>query len=114
MSKGKPTASKGLSIKLLAGNNKLFKNKFLKVAFYVYILRLCNGQFCVDSTDDLARRFAEHQTGSGGRKTALLSPVDLACSEPQPDRSLAVQSERQIKRWSGAKTDCLLILAIMR
>ncbi len=73
------------------------------MAFYTYILRLSHGQFYVGSTEDLARRFAEHQAGSGGRATALFRPGELVYSEPHPDRSSAVERERQLKRWPRAK-----------
>ena len=70
---------------------------------HVYILRLRNGQLYVGSTDNLARRFAEHQAGAGCRATALFRPVELIYSEPRPDRVSALMRERQIKGWSRAK-----------
>ena len=84
------------------------KGNFLNVAFYVYILRLSNSQLYVGSTEDLARRFAEHQAGSGGRTTALFRPLELVYSELHPDRSAAVKREQQLKRWTRAKKLALI------
>jgi len=74
----------------------------------VYILRLRDGQLYVGSTEDLARRLAEHRAGTASRTTALLGPVELIYSEPHPDRSSAVRRERQIKGWSRAKKLALI------
>jgi predicted GIY-YIG superfamily endonuclease len=84
------------------------KGHFPNVSFYIYILRLSNDQLYVGSTDDLARRFAEHQAGSGCRTTALFRPVELVYSERHPDRSSAVEREHQLKRWSHAKKLALI------
>lgn len=92
-----------ISIKRIAG-----QIGFSNMAFYAYILRLSHGQFYVGSTEDLARRFAKHQAGSGGRTTALFRPGELDYSELYPDRSYAVKRERQLKRWSRAKKLALI------
>lgn len=73
------------------------------MSYSVYILRLQNGALYVGSTDNLARRLAEHRSGLGGRTTAMLRPLELLYFEPQPDRASAIQRERQLKRWSRAK-----------
>ena len=91
------------STRLMAG-----RGNFSNMAFYVYILRLSNNQLYVGSTEDLARRFAEHQVGSGGRTTALFRPLELVYSEPHPDRASAVKRERQLKRWSRARKLALI------
>jgi len=38
---------------------------------------LHGGQLYVGSTEDLARRLAEHRAGTASRTTALLGPVEL-------------------------------------
>ena len=68
-----------------------------RMAYYVYILRLRNGQFYVGSTDDLQRRLGEHLAGHGGRTTSLLGPPELLYSEPQPDHSATLKREHQLK-----------------
>lgn len=78
------------------------------MGFTVCILRLSNGQLYVGSTDNLARRLAEHQAGTGCRTTAMFLPVELVYSEVHPDRSSAIERERQLKRWSKAKKLALI------
>lgn len=78
------------------------------MAHYVYILRLSNGQLYVGSTEDLARRFAEHQAGSGCRTTTIFRPVELVYSELHPDRTSALKREHQLKRWSRVKKLALI------
>jgi predicted GIY-YIG superfamily endonuclease len=78
------------------------------MAHYVYILRLSNGQLYVGSTDDPARRLAEHQAGTACRTTALFRPVELVYSEVHPERLSALKRERQLKRWSRAKKLALI------
>ncbi len=73
------------------------------MAYHVYILGFPNDQLYVGSTEDLARRFAEHQAGSACRTTALYGAPRILYSEPHPDRSSALKRERLIKGWSRAK-----------
>jgi predicted GIY-YIG superfamily endonuclease len=78
------------------------------VSFFVYILRLRNGRLYVGSTDNLARRWAEHRAGTACRTTAFSDAAELLYSEPHADRSSAVERERQLKRWSRAKKLALI------
>jgi predicted GIY-YIG superfamily endonuclease len=76
--------------------------------FHVYILRLRNDQLYVGSTEDLPRRLAEHQSGSGCKTTAQSGPIELVYSESHPDHSSALRRELQLKRWSRAKKLALI------
>lgn len=78
------------------------------MSFYVYIMRLSNGQLYVGSTDDLTRRLAEHRGGTGCRTTTIFPPVELVYSELHPDRASAIKRERQLKHWSRAKKVALI------
>lgn len=71
--------------------------------WYVYRLRLENGRIYVGLTDNLERRWTEHQSGNGGKTTSDSRPIALIYSESLPDRSAAAKRERQLKRWSRAK-----------
>jgi tRNA/rRNA methyltransferase len=71
--------------------------------FYVYMLRLQNGQIYVGSTDDLQRRYQEHFSGTGSKTTRDSKPVAIIYSESHPSRSSAIRRERQLKKWSRAK-----------
>jgi putative endonuclease len=58
---------------------------------YVYILRCATGELYVGMTGDLESRVARHNDGTAGRFTRA-----------------AVARERQIKRWTRAKTEALI------
>ena len=68
------------------------------MAWYVYILRCGDGSLYTGSTTDVARRFREHQNGTGARYTRSHLPVALAYTEVLPDRSSALRREAAIKR----------------
>ena len=68
------------------------------MAWYVYILRCGDGSLYTGSTTDVARRFREHQNGTGARYTRSHLPVALAYTEALHDRSSALRREAAIKR----------------
>ena len=76
--------------------------------FWVYILRCSDGLYYVGHTDDLDRRFAEHQSGELGGYTARRRPVELVFATEMPTRDEALVRERQIKNWGRAKKEALI------
>ena len=77
--------------------------------FWVYILRCANGQYYVGSTDNMALRLREYETGSDG---ALFSkahrPVTLVYTQEFATREEAYAREKQLKGWSRAKKEALI------
>ena len=77
---------------------------------YVYILRCSDGSYYVGSTSNL-----EHRLGgaSGGRVPAATQasrlPVELVWSTEFPTEHDAFLTERQIKGWSRAKKEALIV-----
>ena len=71
--------------------------------WYVYILECENKALYVGMTDNLDRRFDEHQTGKGGHYTAYSRPVKILYHEEFELRSDAENRECQIKRWTHEK-----------
>ena len=68
--------------------------------WYVYLLRLNNGDVYIGSTDDLRRRFASHQRGNvvstrGNRPVVLVAYVAVG------DEITARRLERYFKSGSG-------------
>ena len=61
--------------------------------WHVYMLRLQNDSIYVGSTDNLERRWAEHQSGNGGKTTSDSPPVALIFTESWSDRAAAVRRE---------------------
>ena len=73
------------------------------MSFYVYMLRLRNGQIYVGSSANPYKRFNTHAEGYGSVATRKSKPAELIYSEPFPDRASAVRRELQLKGWSRAK-----------
>jgi len=70
---------------------------------------LCrDGSYYVGHTDDLDRRFAQHQAGEGCRYTTTRRPVSLVWSEEFASRDEAKAAELQLKHWSRAKKQALI------
>ena len=71
--------------------------------WYVYMLKCQDGAIYTGVTDDIARRFKEHEQGKGGHYTNYNRPREILYKEPFEDRLDAEQREQQIKCWSKAK-----------
>ncbi len=75
---------------------------------WVYILKCSDGSYYTGVTNDLVRRFAEHQSGSHIGYTSERLPVELVYST-EIDRPLdAIAVEKQLKNWSRAKKEALM------
>jgi len=64
----------------------------------VYLLRCADGTLYCGWTNDLDRRVAAHNAGRASRYTRSRRPVELAWSQPQPDRGTAMREEIRIKQ----------------
>jgi putative endonuclease len=64
----------------------------------VYLLRCSDGTLYCGWTTDIARRLAQHQSGTASRYTRARLPVTLALEIPVADRSAALREEARIKR----------------
>jgi putative endonuclease len=76
---------------------------------WFYILRLKSGQLYIGSTANLDQRYKDHCSGTACRTTQLDPPVDLVYSEEVDTFSEARKREAQIKRWSRAKKEALVL-----
>jgi len=73
-----------------------------KIMFYAYILKSKkNNRLYCGSTDDLKRRFLEHNNGTGGKYTRDNRPFDLIYYEAYTLYDLAKQAERFYKTGYG-------------
>lgn len=69
--------------------------------YYVYVLKsLKNGRFYTGSTDDLGRRFWEHNSGKS-KYTKLTKPFILVYQETFETRPKAVRRELFLKSGKG-------------
>lgn len=71
--------------------------------YVVYIIECGDRSLYTGITNDLKRRFAQHQQGKGGHYTAAKKAVKILYTEKCPDRSAALKREAEIKRWPRAK-----------
>lgn len=76
---------------------------------YVYILLCSDNTYYTGVTNDVERRFMEHQSGENkGAYTYIRRPVKLVFSEMFIDANEAIQAEKQIKKWSRKKKEALI------
>lgn len=66
----------------------------------VYVLQCGDGSLYTGWTNDLQKRLAAHQSGSGCKYTRSHLPVRLAYSEPCETKQDALRREREIKALS--------------
>lgn len=76
--------------------------------WYVYIALCRDNTLYTGVTDNVERRFKEHQTGQGGHYTSYNRPKKILYTEKFKDKSEAKNREQQIKRWSKSKKLALI------
>jgi len=79
------------------------------VSFYVYILRCIDYSYYVGHTDDIQRRIAQHDAGEIPGYTEGRRPVRLVFVQEFSHRDEALAAERQLKGWSRAKKEALIL-----
>jgi len=79
------------------------------MSFYTYILRCVDYSYYVGHTDDLERRIAQHDAGEIPGYTEGRRPVRLVFVQELPTREEALAAERQLKGWSRAKKEALIL-----
>lgn len=67
------------------------------MSWYCYLLECADGTFYCGITNDLDRRLAAHNAGTGAKYTRSRLPVRLVYREAQLDRAAASRRERAIK-----------------
>jgi putative endonuclease len=74
----------------------------------VYILRCGDNTFYVGHTTQLDTRLNQHITGTGAQHTARRLPIDVVYIEECESIDIALNRERQLKRWSAQKKAALI------
>jgi len=82
--------------------------------FHMYILRCADGSYYVGSTSDVDARVELHNDGGGPSFTARRLPVTLVYTEPFNTMTEAREREVQIKKWSRAKKEALVVDDLMK
>ena len=77
-------------------------------AYYVYILRCADGTLYTGITDDVERRVAAHNSGTGAKYTRGRGPVVPVYREQCPDKPSALRREAAVKRLRRAEKLALI------
>lgn len=76
--------------------------------YTVYILRCADGTLYTGIARDAQKRLEQHNSGKGAKYTRSRRPVELAYTEPAPDKSAALKREMSIKKLSHAEKQQLI------
>ena len=77
--------------------------------YFVYILKCADGSFYTGITNNLERRFNEHQSGYNPTAyTHSRRPVELVFYTDFPDPTQAIAFEKQVKGWSRKKKEAII------
>jgi putative endonuclease len=76
---------------------------------FLYIAKCKDGSYYTGITMDIEKRFALHNSGKGAKYTAARRPITLVYSESLESLSSALKRERQIKQWTRARKDALVL-----
>ena len=77
-------------------------------ANYTYLLRCADGSFYCGWTNDLVKRLAAHNAGTGGRYTRSRRPEELAWYTVSETRQQAMHLEAQIKQLRRSQKEALV------
>ena len=77
--------------------------------YYVYIVRCTDGSYYTGITNDVLRRFGEHNQGTDPKAyTYKRRPVTLVYSSEFWEVMQAITWEKIVKRWRRAKKEALI------
>lgn len=76
---------------------------------YVYILKCSDNSYYTGITSNLTKRIIDHKTGKHNDSyTYSRRPLELVFYAEFTDINLAIEAEKQIKKWSRAKKEALI------
>lgn len=76
---------------------------------YLYILKCCDNSYYTGITSNLEKRLEEHQSGYyKDSYTFKRRPVRLIYYTSFTDINIAIEREKQIKKWSRVKKEALI------
>ena len=77
--------------------------------YYVYILKCSDHTYYTGITSNLEKRVIEHQSGNyKDSYTHSRRPVSLVFYAEFTEPTKAIETEKQIKKWSKAKKEALI------
>jgi len=76
---------------------------------YLYILKCADNSYYTGVTSDLEKRIFQHSTGLYKNSyTAKRRPLQLVFYSEFTDINLAIEKEKQIKKWSKVKKEAII------
>jgi putative endonuclease len=79
------------------------------ITYYVYILKCADSTFYTGITSNLTQRLESHQSGKyKDSYTNNRRPVTLVYYCEFTDPNMAIDTEKQMKKWSKAKKQALI------
>ena len=78
------------------------------MAFWVYILHCSDSSYYTGHTDNLEKRFSEHQADEIPCYTSTRLPVELVFEQAFPSREEALSAKQRIKGWSRKKKEAMI------
>ena len=77
--------------------------------YYVYILKCSDNTYYTGFTSDLSKRVLEHKSGKHlDSYTYSRRPIELVYYAEFTNVEIAIETEKQIKKWSRAKKEALI------
>jgi putative endonuclease len=77
--------------------------------YFVYILKCSDDSYYTGVTDDLQRRFMEHEGGLDSEcYTFSRRPLEIVFYQIYNDVLYAIATEKKIKKWSRKKKEALI------
>lgn len=76
--------------------------------WFLYIVRCADGSLYTGITNDVLRRYTQHNAGTASRYTRSRLPVELVYQESQSNRSVALKRELAVKAMSREKKESLI------
>lgn len=77
--------------------------------YFVYIVECIDGSYYTGVTSELEKRINEHNSGFYKGITSTRLPVKFVYSNRFTEINDAIKAEKQIKGWSRAKKEALII-----
>ncbi|WP_105901031.1 GIY-YIG nuclease family protein [Vibrio gangliei] len=77
--------------------------------WFVYLVRTRSQALYCGITNDLDRRFAQHQSGKGAKYLRGKGPLTLAWSKEVGDKSTALKEEIRIKKLPKQRKEMLIV-----
>lgn len=77
--------------------------------YFFYLAHCSDGSLYAGITNNLTRREARHNRGTGAKYTAKRRPIVIVYSEEFESKSEAAKREREVKKWSRRKKIRLIL-----